>query len=788
MKGSAAHWIIIGLVIGVIVIAVALGPLMFVEALDVWFFTDKTKLVKYATCSLAICNSGLGSPQVDKVGCLEREGGQCVKSCRQVAEEFKESRDFTFSGPTGRLHYCGEENALEFEFDNAVPIGIASGEIQGRAVPKWACEGTRLGDMVIGGSQNFQKDALGECIVMAAFNSKIEPGPHNWFNLHKQAPGSVGRECFDGFRDVAFAPLMPYAAAEDRIYPSALYLGSEFRAECEVSGSGPVHTGVPADFSFEDTPGETLQTFPQCSIRTADADGKKRFRVWSEAVVNKPYLEGIFGDEVIDPTTHIATLFDRLRSISEGLYSSVNTCALAVLSVEEESEMTFVEQQRLIASAEQLYPSLVSHNDELYLYFQESNDLDVSRLTSSAIKSVKLSTDGKFEALDRAQIVKGYDGSLYIQPSLTVLNGHRYLAYSSRAAGSGTWKIFVENVDTGDVSQVSSPDAISLLSPSITSSGGKLYLAAYTQTREVSSIEVVYTVGTVTESGIEWEDYRGIPDLKGNGENAFPSITATPEGVMVAYSFRDTAAIDSQDEYYYSIGTAILKDGSWEDAGIVAAGGIAEGIAGPFGSSDAAVNNGFPHLISRSGEMFVFFDQGSGSPGNSDFRREVLQSRYLGDGQWSEPTAVSDNRDLMASAVLFKDVMVLAYSELASDFDLVVATESGQSLNPEETGGQEVQIEVKADKESYASGESIVFSGTLELNDEPAAGEDVTIELTQLTDFGPLLKGGENVVTEGDGSFTWETAIELSVETKTDFEIVARYRNLKSGPYRFAVG
>lgn len=783
MKGGAAHWIIIGLVIGVIVIAIALGPLQYLSALDVWFFTDKTKLVNYATCSLALCANGIGSAQVDKVGCLEREGWQCTKSCRQVAEDFK-NNDWTFIDLEGRPHYCGEHNALEFEFDDAVPVNIKSGEVQGLAKPKWACEGLSVGGMTVQFSQNVQKN-LGECSIMSGFLS--EPGLNNLLLLNRPNPGAIGKECFDGFRSVTFTPLMPYSSVtEDNKYPSAVYLGSEIAAECELSGGGPIYTGVPFDVASGDDKGETLPTFSQCTIKSIDDQrNKNKFKVWTETVVNKPYIRSILGDDDVDFRTPIRDLFERVREIGEQYYTTINTCAVSVLTKADSSVLALQEQQRFIASADQLYPDLVARGDQIYLFYQESNDLDVSKLTSSAIKSVKLSTDGKFETLDGAQIVKGYDGHMYVRPSVTVLNGHRYLAYTVNTGELGAWEIFVQDLETGAISQVTHgrkdlSSELSYFSPSITSFNGKLYLAAHQENRLFNSLttDIIYSVGTVNGDTVDWEDYRTIPSssLKGNGENSYPSIAVTSDGVMVSYSFRDTTRLESDPRAHPSIGVVLLRDGNWQDAGTVASGNVFDDTSG----NTFVTNNGFSHLV--SGGRGVFFDQGSGNPGNADFQRRLVYSNYLGNGQWSAPVTVSDRRALMASATQFKGMVVLAFTELASDFDLVIATEGGRPLNVEEVS----RMEVMADKESYSSGETIVFSGILEINGEPAAGKDVTIELTQVSDFGPVLKGGENVRTNNEGIFNWET--EIPTQSKVSFEALVKYEKIQSEPFRFTVG
>lgn len=155
MKG--VHWkVIIGLVIAVIVMAIALYFLVYVENFDSLFLSNDQRILKqYATCALAYCATGgkvvdgtfIPSPQVESVGCLKSEGGKCTLSCAQVKEKLgweTEDADIFFDN---RL-FCGKDFAIPFEF-SGISLGgtvpFKSGQMDKMAKkPEWICKPVKI--------------------------------------------------------------------------------------------------------------------------------------------------------------------------------------------------------------------------------------------------------------------------------------------------------------------------------------------------------------------------------------------------------------------------------------------------------------------------------------------------------------------------------------------------------------------------------------------------------------------------------------------------------------------
>lgn len=100
----------------------------------------------------------------------------------------------------------------------------------------------------------------------------------------------------------------------------------------------------------------------------------------------------------------------------------------------------------------------------------------------------------------------------------------------------------------------------------------------------------------------------------------------------------------------------------------------------------------------------------------------------------------------------------------------------------------DAKLEIKSDKTEYQSGEPVVFSGTLQVDNEAAKGKEVKILVSQflLRDTNPLTHRPILTLTDENGNFKTETKFET--QKKFKFEVVAQYENIKSEPYAFTVG
>lgn len=139
-----------------------------------------------------------------------------------------------------------------------------------------------------------------------------------------------------------------------------------------------------------------------------------------------------------------------------------------------------------------------------------------------------------------------------------------------------------------------------------------------------------------------------------------------------------------------------------------------------------------------------------------------------------------------------------AYVTLARDLDGSLFSETPET-EPEKTEPKEdvqqpekpseeiiTRFEVKSDKENYKSGETIIISGFLQLNNEAAKGKKITVEISQFFGSNPFFHAPLSTTTAEDGGFRVETKFEP--QTKFRFEIIAKYGKIASEPYTFTVG
>lgn len=157
-------------------------------------------------------------------------------------------------------------------------------------------------------------------------------------------------------------------------------------------------------------------------------------------------------------------------------------------------------------------------------------------------------------------------------------------------------------------------------------------------------------------------------------------------------------------------------------------------------------------------------------------------------------------KDFKVSSIeTFSSFGSCAYVTLARDLDGSLFSETPET-EPEKTEPPEdisqqpekpseeivTKFEVKSDKTEYKSGEIIVISGVLQLENEAAQGKKITVEISQFFGPNPLFHSPLTVTTGEDGSFRVETKFEP--QTKFRFETVAKYGKIASEPYTFIVG
>lgn len=768
MKGIAIGKTI-ALVIAVIVIAIAIYFLVFVQLFDPWFLNPaKYKLVRYATCSLALCSNGFPSAQVDKVGCLEYEGGRCAKTCRTVVDEFIANKNEpTYTDLFGLQHFCKENNAIEFSFEPTFPIDIRSGEIQKISKPRWACRGASILDVTFHFSEGVES-YLGECIMYGELEGSPDFDLTKIAGIRQDLEKAKGADasCYRGFESVIFTPLMPYSeTVENRILPdervfysTALYLTDQFTSssnpECQVSSNGPklVGHGDP----------KTFDTISDCKIKVSDAKGRKKFKVWSDTLW---------------PNTHEDL---GLLGLLAGRPREGATCAYSILD-RELIESPFQKGTKLSSSLEQIYPSLVEYKGELYLYFQDADSFYQESMLfkqagiQSAIRLTKLDKEGSFSSskTESVNIPIPYGDPAdyrFIQPSVTVFNGHRYLAYSSNFPDAFTFVIWIKNLDNNYQEQVTEP-SFGQFAPSITSFGENLYLFYHQELKGIS--EIYYKIGTVSDSSVKWSESNLLCV-----ECSFPSATPTPDGLMVAYYFKTQQGS--------GIKVAILKNDVWQDAGTIVESGFI---------------NEFPEIVASNDEVVVFFDQGFGEFNKdkpTEFSRKIVYSRYLGNSKWPIPTAVnfvSAKKEMMPSAVAVDGKIYLAYSEFDVNFELKVTSAIGDLSGIPSDVGQADQaqqtetlksITVRSDKDNYNKGETFKFIGNLEMESGSPEGKAIELELRQKFEtIGDLLLDSEDVVADKDGNFVWEVALPSYISSGT-YEVTASYRD-KESTYKFKV-
>lgn len=632
---------VIALVIAVIVIAIALYFLIFARPFDPYFLSpDKEKLIKYATCSLALCSNGYDSPQVEKLGCLYSQGGSCVETCKEVGERLQTT--YQTGDPSTRL--CGEENAIEFSLDSVESqISLSSGEILDSVIPRWVCRGTS----VFGERLRYSDGAEsmnGGCVMLGTL--KGTPKVFTW-----KEDTLEGELCFSGYNDVSFTPLMPLDETEESkiipdervYYPSALYFSNDVLGslvQCSISNGGPVlkdHGDV-----------RNLRTFSSCLISSTEVTTK--YKVWSKHIkeIDAYTINNAFLPLTLDPVNPIsphcaAVVFDRAFSLFE-------------------TGVPFA-----LTENQLLFPELIEYDGKLFLYFQRSHGLRGDYTPNPAEKipsaiSYSESSDGASFSDPEDLTLPSFDFATsytpqYAHPSIVVIDGHRYIAYAINVGPEvgfflgkeRTYEIRVVDLETEKQFRVTD-DSVDQFGPSIVFFEGSPYIF-YFETDQGRS-DIYYKKGEMSGNDITWPSGKGVrmPDLLDTKvDRYFPSATVTPDGIFLAYTYSFGDPQGSGGIQF--VGTAVFDGDSWRNTGNI----------------ESILSNEFPRIIQIGEDTYVFFSRGTGDIGNpSEMSRKMMYSKYLGGTGWSAPLNVfpsSPSVEINSDQIVFGERVLMAYSE-----------------------------------------------------------------------------------------------------------------------------
>lgn len=753
MKGDLRIWFIKVVIVG-IVIAVAMYFLVYVQPFDLWFLNSaKYKLVKYATCSLALCSNGINSPQVDKVGCLEYEGGRCVKTCHTVRDELIATSQPDASGN----HFCGEGNAIEFSFEPTFPVDIRSGEIQKLSTPKWVCKGvTFLGEVVrfSEGFENFR----GECVMYGELEAK-----ENIAGTKATAIGYIEKEeaigdkssCFRGWKNVVLTPLMEYRQTADSAiipnkkieYSSALYLTNQFftgsNPECEITSNGPkfIGEGSPAG-------GVTADTVSNCKIRTTDAGGKRKFKVWS---VN---------DKIIP----------NVDFIDRGKLGGGERCAYAVLDTDVGGVPPFTKPVKIPAAAQlgknEVMPSLaIDDKNNIYLFYHifEGKNSDIYYVTSndggSTWSSPQKITDGK---------------QFYSFASAAFFKGNMYVSYT--ADNGADQEVFVRELGSTSQTKISNDPTNFDGDSELAVFGDKLYI--FWNHLEGGKTKINYRISTDAVSldpPIDKNPYE-VPNAPDTSIN--PSAIEFSGKLWLAYTVITSGGAD--------IHVKNTDGASWSD--------VAKLSEDPATDSDNQAD-----LVAFDNNLYIFFHRGSEDPlkNPSGFNAQIRYYRFDGN-LFRESVKVAEGNYLIPSILQVGDKLVGALMSYDSDWDIfqtmVVLEGQGtqQATESEKTdAGQQTEIansiSVNIDppgKTSYKQGATVKFIGKLAAE----SPEDKEINLRLRAHFETL--GSievpdfpKTVVTDKDGNFAIE--YKLSNAGIGTYRMTAMYdRNVATAEFK----
>lgn len=722
MKGDLRIWFIKVVIVG-IVIAVAMYFLVYVQPFDLWFLNSaKYKLVKYATCSLALCANGITSAQVDKVGCLEYEGGRCAKTCRTVAEEFDKK---------GLTYFCGEENALDFSIEPTFPIDIRSGEIQSLSKPKWVCKGITFLGEVVRFSEGFENSA-GECVMYGELEAKGNiAGIKGTVIGHIEKEGAIGDKssCFRGWENVVLTPLMEHRQTADSAiisnkkieYSSALYLTNQFftgsNPECEITSNGP-------KFKGEGSPvgGVTVDTISNCKIRTTDTGGKRNFKVWS------------VHDKLI-PFVDVS---------NRGKFSGGDRCAYAVLDRDISGGLSLSKPVKIPTASQtgknEVLPALAKDDkDNVYLFYHifEGKNSDIYYVTSndggSTWSSPQKLTDGK---------------QFYSFASAVFFKGNMYVSYT--ADNGADQEIFVQQIGSTSATIISNDPTHFDGDSELAVFGDRLYI--FWDHLEGGKTRIKYRTSTdavIWDSSTDKNPYEvpNTPDV------AFPSAIEFGGKLWLSYTAATTEGTD--------IHVKNTDGTSWFD--------VAKLSEDPATDKDNKAD-----AVVFDNNLYIFFHRGFEDPlkNPSGFNAQIRYYRFDG-SLFRESVKVLEGNYLMPSILQVGDKLLSVLSSYDSDWDIFQTTIvlEGQSIQqatqPENTDASQQNtansISVNTnppEKISYKQGETVKFIG--KLTAESPNNKEIklrlracfeTIGCTDVTNF------PKTILTDKDGNFEWEYSL-----------------------------
>jgi hypothetical protein len=403
--------IMVLLLLGIIVLVVAVVWASKLPGFNLpGYYTEKDRFIRYLSCAYALCAKGCGSTGVNMPLEVDKVGTPLDPSCDQLCKEMG-GEGGTRKNP---VHMCGEQYALEFEFQD--DVNYNSNYWNG---------GTYNGQMYEGFVQSDIKDAwqtsilgkedkcfsvthAGDWIKIIATPTKLSslyPDYSPLLSLYQLTPSESGTE-------IKLDPACSYLYEWGKITQingmcegtlRSLKSGSEgCKKGLTQSGSvstqnwlGTGHlwidvaiTGQCKDFKAEEhtdyAQGRSTDTnyYASCEFNK-----KQKIYIWSDG---SDQVDNVYCPELV-------------------VCSSEPTC----ISFKSASPKQLVDDAK--------YSSLVSFKDKLYLFYQHSNDIYYKTCGSNCDKlpswsSAKQITDSQ---------------NVYTWPSAAVYNDNIYLAYSA---------------------------------------------------------------------------------------------------------------------------------------------------------------------------------------------------------------------------------------------------------------------------------------------------------------------------------------------------------------------
>lgn len=324
MKGFAISQTMI-IVLGVIVLGASLVPIVYVTTLQPLFPPSGThELSRWATCSLAMCTEGFNtdgtpSPEVNAVGCLIRENGECLLTCSQVPNSVFNNILISPQINGNNMFYCGYEFKLDFQFSDYIignVVSLESGQLDKISNPEWLCKSimifghdldTFTSYIPLANTADFLKGETSSCLMIAKSGEFIISQIGELILLPSDENYAGG--CFLGlvYKDKNFdkllTPILEFETISQKRHPGGIYIengmftsNSNTKSECEYENPITNSDNIPIPNSreieilaekFKDAEYEITL----CSIdeETGDETCKSKLVNWSE--LNKEQRE-----------------------------------------------------------------------------------------------------------------------------------------------------------------------------------------------------------------------------------------------------------------------------------------------------------------------------------------------------------------------------------------------------------------------------------------------------------------------------------------------------------------